>query len=828
MINREILKKYKCTPADWRKLLEQPDNQPSNPLLPLDKDKPPPELSKSDKLATFCRTIRSRVEAGRQYNLCNYRTYQALDLIWNSAFRQVNPTLMVEFIKNYKGRTTEEITSALKNLGLDPTGMWIEGPVDPKTGKPTQVLNEPVFLATNIPLVGAYLLIRLAKLFNDRNIIPFIKIESLINSDDDRTRCEVVTSRIETMAEQYGMRNTFRQAAFMMLLYSQAMQFTKEGWHFEQQCKFASEEDVARENAKEKPENKKPEDAPDSTYGETANGEPNGETKPKKKSLAVGDEMVYTVLEGLRYDLPHPARAYWDFAFPQWTLNTNTGCEYAGHWRVLKWKEIRDNPDFYNKTRVGWGVSPWWDNNLHFFQSVYNYCVMDWPKAVAPAELDAKDREAFLASNTLYNETHGEQSVVVTEHRERFIPKNVGLGDYEYPIWGRFVVAGDGTIVYAEPCCYNPVIVWRDNGDDRLTIDASLALKLMPFQDQVSNLLTQQILCARQNLMNLTFVEKNVVDEAALAKMENMGESHLRKHNFLLYDSKEFFKRFGPGGISQSVKPFESFKFPHMDTNGITLSIRTLLDLAERVLQFSSQEVAQAASHEQTKAEMDLIKQSSTNILKFTGHPVDDALGAQARQIYEALMAYGDDDFYASIPHETRLTQEDLKRLGITYVADPKKGDKKVFVRAKRSALVLWAFGHAPAPDDRKDNIEAARMMSEMIHLWFMNNEMGMAAMGPEQLIELANYIARLAGLPFERPLRNASMTTEQAKRQAMDSLKAMVDAVLTDVKKGMVPILEDIALIKQTLGLTNDPRIPDGGAPPGQGEATPAMAIPA
>lgn len=829
MVSKSVLEKYHCTPAEWRKKLEYPPTLLAGP----DHDKPPEELKPDEKLESLRRMIRSRVEAGRQHNLTNYRTYQALDTVWNSAFRQVTPTIMLDFIRNYDGKTTEEITSALKSMGLDSTGMWIDGTtMDPKTSKPTQILNPPVFTSVVIPLVSAYLLIRLAKLFNDRNINPFIKIESLINSVEDRTRCEVLTARIQTMVEQYGMVHVFKQALFMMLLYGQAMQFTLEEWHFEQQCKYASPEDVAREKAKTEtsPENGKPEDAPDSTYGETSGS--NGETKPaksetksKKKGLEVGDDFVYTVREGLRYTLPHPARAYWDFAHPQWTLNTDTGCEYAGHWRVIRWKEIRDNPDFYNKTRVSWGgQSAPWETNLQFFNSVYNYCVMDWPKAAAVAE-DAKDREALLAANSLYNESHGEQSVVVTEHREKIIPKNVGLGDYPYPIWARFLVAGDGTIVYAAPCCYQPVIVFRDNGDDRKTQDASLGLKLIGFQDQVSNLITQQILAARQNLANLTLVDKNVVPDSVVDKIQNLGERFIRGLNFFNYDSKALIKMFSGGAPSKAI---ESFRFPQLDTNGLILSIRTIIDLAERVLQFSSQEVAQAASHEQTKAEMDLIRQSSTNILKFTGHPADDGLATQARQIYEALMAYGDDDFYASIPYEKNLNQEDLKKLGITYVAEPSKSDKKVYVRAKRSALLLWAFGHAPAPDERKDNIEAARLMSELVRDWFMNNPVGLSALGPDQLVDMANHIAKLAGLPFDRPLRNASMTTEQQNQAAQQQLKSMADAVLTDVKKGMVPMIEDIAQIKQAIGMSNDPRIPPGGSAPGQGAPAPSMAIPA
>lgn len=798
MVTKAILEKHGCTPEEWRKKLEFPTAIGSSFLDP-EQEKPKTE---DERITRLRRRIRSRTESGRNYNFSNYRLYHALDIIWATAFNQVGPTVMLDVIKKYEGKSTEEITSALKSLGLDSAGMFIDGDKDPKTGAPTKLLNIPVFLSVTIPLVSAYLLIRRAKLFNDRNVKPFIKIESLINSMPDRTRCEVLTSRIQTMCEQYGYLHSFNQALFMFLLYGQCLQFTLEEWHFEQQKKYASEQDVAADKAKE-----------------------------KSSGLTIEAEMEYTVKEGLRFYHPHPTRTYFDPAHPLWTLNTGTGCEYAGFWRVLRWKEIDGTEGYYNKHRVSWGSDQFFATNLHFFNSVYNTCCMDWPSVNYPAECkEGKDREAYFASNAYYGESRGEQAVVVTEHREIINPKEDGLGDYDYPIWARFVIAGDGTIIYAAPCCYDPVTVLRDNGDDLRMQDASLGLKLIGFQDQVSNLISQFVYSAKQNLTNVTLVDQNVVDQNFLDKLQNLGESMLRKINFFKYDSKNLAMR----GLNQQ-KAFESHRFPQMDTNGIMQALKACIDLAERVLQFSSQEVAQAATHEQTKAEMDLIKDSTTNILRYTGFPVDDFLSAQARQIYEALMAHGDDDFYAVIPHDSKVTQEDLKKLGITYIEEPSKGDKKVMVRAKRSALILWAFAHAPAAQDRKDNIEVARMMSELIRDWFMNNPMGLAALGPDQLVDIANLISKFAGLPFERPIRNASHTTEQASQAAQEQLKSLVDQVLTDMKKGMVPIMQsvqqntaDIAQLKSALGIPENPNAAPtqpGAAAPGEVSPAPALA---
>src|SRR5688572_17978471 len=169
MVNREILKLYKCTPEDWRKKLEYAPGPPGGTAGPGILEPPPsrpveeapPINSQEEKLNRLRRRIRSRVEAGRQYNLSNYAPYKALDAIWGSGFRQVSPTVLMDTIKKCENKPTEEIESTLKSLGLDMSGIFVDE-LDPKTGKSTKVLNAPVFLSVTIPLVAAYLMIRRA------------------------------------------------------------------------------------------------------------------------------------------------------------------------------------------------------------------------------------------------------------------------------------------------------------------------------------------------------------------------------------------------------------------------------------------------------------------------------------------------------------------------------------------------------------------------------------------------------------------------------------------------------------------------------------------
>lgn len=793
MVSRSILEKHGCTPEAWRKELEYPGALPDALTSPADTEDAGKKTQR-EKIDRLRRRVRSRIKGGIDHNLLSYRTCYALDQIWEAPFRQVAPTLIASLQKRYGSE--EELKSALVGLGLNVDELLVDTEkTDPKSGEKIKALSIPTFFNIIVPLVRAYLQIRRAKIVNDRNLRPYIKYESAVNTAEERTKCEVLTSRIEVMSKQYDYLGTLNQAAFQMLLYGSVLQFTLEDWHFEEQLKYADQEDVKRFNEREAElKKKKP---------PTGNGEPhvNGDSpapiadsnpapadKDAKKKMIVGDEIKYTVREGLRYYHPHPTRSFWDMAHPMRTFNTDTGCEFAGHWRVLRWKEIKDNPDFYNKERVSWGQDAWWSSNTAFFNSVYNTCVMAWPTAVVPE--GTQDREKFLADNSVYNETHGDNSVIVTEYREKLVPKDNGLGTYPHPIWVRFVVAGDGTIIYAQPIPYRAVIAARDNGDERKTEDASLGLQLAPHQDLLSNLLSQFIYASKQNLINFTLVDEDLMPKGFFDTIKNKAESMLRGVNIFPFSSKQWQKKMIDPAKNTA---FYSHRFPALDTGGILNAMKLVIDLAERVLQFSNQEVAQAATHEQTKRELDIIHSATTNVLQYTGIPIDCMLEAQAVQLYEALMNFADDDFWAYIPSDHMLSREALAGLGITVVPGSYQKDKRLLVRAKKSPLMFWFFGMAPNHQQRSNNLEAARMISELVRDWFMNNPVGLAALGPDQLVDMANSIAKLAGLPLETPLRNAGMTTEEQNMASQQQLRAMVDEVLADVKKGSLDIMQDV-----------------------------------
>ena len=214
----------------------------------------------------------------------------------------------------------------------------------------------------------------------------------------------------------------------------------------------------------------------------------------------------------------------------------------------------------------------------------------------------------------------------------------------------------------------------------------------------------------------------------------------------------------------------------------------------------SSHEVAQAASHEQTREEVRNIASSTSSRLTFTATPVDIARDAWKRQLYLYLMAYGDEDFYAHIPSDNEINAEQLQALGFSYADPDAMVGKEKFrrVRAKRSklALPLYTFASTRDGEDRTSDREMATVMATFARD-LMQNPITAQAIGPDQAIDIANKIAYLAGLPRDFKIRNVGGSAEQMRAQAQEDLKRVAETVLQaadqHIAKSITPLLEEV-----------------------------------
>lgn len=771
MIDLQILEDYGLTHENLKSWFDEDPKTFS--ALPL---------KQQEAITQLRNHIRNRVQWGRDWNLANHQIYHALDLAWDAPFKQVSPTLIASLMGAEVGDDKSDVAKKLTGWGID-LSQVVEDVPDPKVkGKSIRRVNVPAFFQVFVPLVRAYVTIRWAKIINDRRLVPFFKFEPAIDTKQNRLKCDVITSRIELMSRQIGYFEVMKQSVFQMLHYGVCLQFPVEEWYSEEQ--FVR--DLAGENQPKAPaaEDQTTETVStvDGKVSTTSTETENAKRKIKTKKIVVK--------EGIRYHMPHPTRMFWDQAHRISTFNSDTGCEFAGYWRIMRFRDIYTNTAFWNRDLIPLGTGAWWDKAYTYFQTVYK-CTLNFPSpggtSAAGTEGSTKDREANLENRFYSGVNNLDHTVMLTEYFEKLVPKEHGLGDYPHPVWFRFVVCGDtGTVIYAAPLPYCPVVAYAYDADELREQNASLSLECLPFQDQFSNLLTQYLLTVQHNLTNLTMIDKDQVEDTIIDKIENSWAGRWVRRTIVRFSGRKSMK------AQQSVpNAAVSIGFQALDSNGIIQAMKIVLDTLERVLVMSSQEVAQAASHEQTREEVRHIAQQQSTRLQFSTTPVDLAGEAWKRQLYGGLMAYGSPEFYAQVPFETPLDKKIIESLGFTF-SDDKETDeerllhRKVRVNVKdKTAISLDSFASTRDGEDRINNIESAVAMATFVRD-IVAGPYG-AALGPDQFIALSNEIARLAGFPRDFKLVNKmpkEMVPGSAEHAAAakDQLMQMVQAVEAQV----------------------------------------------
>jgi hypothetical protein len=715
-----------------------------------------PRQEQSEKIQRLTERFRSRAQAGRDLNLETYQVFYAMDQAWDSCFKQITPTLLASLTD--KDLSQEGIDKILEQWGLNPRDV-IQEVADPKTpGKKINVVNAPAFVRIVPPLVLAYIKIRWARLTNDRKMIPLLKYSPVISDAYSRLKCDALTQRIEQMSRQMGYFETLKQEIFRVLLYGECIKFAVEEWYTE--CSIVEKDSPFKELEMVKIPVKGEEGLPDT------------EVEAKK----------IVVKEGLRYHLPHPTRTYYDRAHFPSTMNTDTGCKYAGYWKVVRWAQVMSTEGYYNLDIIGYEDFHKWFNSRRshsYWKNVLNGCSMDFPDSTVSKAGGSLDSENHVAN--WYSKDMADKPIVITEHFEKLVPKDNDLGDYPYEVWFRFVLAADDTVIYAAPLPGVPMTWTGYDFAEGRTHNASMALEILPFQDQFSNLLTQMLLTTRQNLANVTLMDSDVFDQSVIDKIKGWGEQWYRNVVNLVPVS---FKRAAGKQGSDLRQSVISHKFPLGNTSEMVQAMNSILDVLERVLVMSSQEVGQAASHEQTREEVKHISQNTSTRVTFTATGIDTSRDAWKKQLYVYLMAYGQDEFWAQVPMEEPIDEQKLAELGFTYASPYDDKTRKAHIKTlNKTAIAYESFASDRDGMDRVDDVETASAMTAFLEKIMANPDL-YAALGVDQIIAILNQIARFAGFPRDFKLVNTGQT--QAMRdEIMSAMQEMMGMLQQQIQQG-------------------------------------------
>lgn len=583
---------------------------------------PPPKIKKLIQL------LADRARDGKTACLREYRTIAAIDIAYEASFNQTTPTLVNNILS--QNLTVDETLKALSSWGLSEKTLFTDVTLD--NGQKAKMLNPPVFYTILIPIVKAYVRAMTARIYNERDQSPLLPINPLKQTIPNQIRAQIATDINQTISSWYGYPAVMREGIEQALKYGVALAFTKEEWHCEKQV-----------------------------FEDDGN-------QPK----------TVTVKEGLRYNFPHPTRMSYDLMHPLTTINTDTGCEHFEHWYVTRYGDILDNKMFWNRKSIWYGTN-WFQEPLagNYFNEVYP-CQFHFPNAPLTATRTREDKAAW------YSTSDRDKAIFITSEDIKLVPADWGLGDYKYPVWHRFLIAGDDCVIWAEPRAYTPVWFMGCDYSPNDAKTSSLALECIPWQDTLGNVLSQMVITAKQNLANFIFYDNQMVDKEDINKILSSGNRMYTSMNMVGFDSLKHAR----AGL-QVDKAFHPVQLGYHSIQEMLQMFTTTLNIMERVLQISAQDSGAAASHQQSKFELQQTGEASSNRVRFTASFIDDGIDAWKRQLFDAFSAYGDADITAEISAEIEELDKYLSELGFSITGRGKDngGNERISVRGKKQSL---------------------------------------------------------------------------------------------------------------------------------------------
>lgn len=650
---------------------------------------------------------------GTTMNLREWRAHHAVDLAYGVPFNQTTPTLVHDILS--RNLNAEQTLDALKDYGLSDQEMFMT--VQTEGGKEAKQINAPLLFQIALPIVKSYVQTVLGQIFNERNRSPLLPYNPLKQTDRNRVACEIWTDIVQTISTWYGYPEVYKQAIEQMLKYGIMLAFPLEEWHVDYQI---------------------------FDYGK-------------------GPEKV-TMKEGIRYTIPHPSCMYYDLKFPLTTLNTDTGIEFMGHRRIMSYGQILDNKLYWNRKEIFAGTN-WFKSPLagNYFTEIFP-CRFKFPHDhgfETRTDVLREDRAAWYR-----NANQRDDAVFVTEQFRKIIPVNYGLGNYKYPIWARFTLAGDDTVIYAAPCAFTPGWFMGYDYDQNTARTPSLALDLIPYQDHIGNILSQMVLTAKQNLDDTYFYDTNIINPTNIKQFQNLGERRYRSRNFIPFDSLN--RRMAQVNQKDAIFPVQT---QQRSINELQALIPTTLSIMERLLGIAAQEAGAQASHQQSKAEVSTVVGAGKNRRILTASSVDAAEDAWKRQLHAGYTNYGDGGVTAQVSADIDDLETHLKDMGFETL---QKGDDKVLVRGRKTGLKLEGFAASNQGPQQPNEKEVAQAILQGVQTLLGQEDLH-KEVGAKQLLKLIEQAVIMAGGPKDFRLQSqkkeANGKIDPAVQQAMNQL---------------------------------------------------------
>lgn len=677
------------------------------------------------------RRIQARVEEGITLSLKQWRAFAAVDLAWDST---IITKMQIPLLMYAQGKiNVERCVSLLKET---PNGSQYIIPGDGKDVK--DKVDVVRFVESEINLVRSVVLRRwAAQKVKYSNLWPYYKVESRSTGLVGKLRADLVSQRMDIMADQFGYRRHDGQVMLGGLLYGHAVDFPRCSWECDYQWR-ANKETGAAES--------------------------------------------YIEREGVGWFNPHPSRLYYDTNHPLSSINSDSGCSFVGFWDVMRFSDIEDDPYYFNKDTIGISGKFWGDGGLtnvykeYFTQ--YSYTIL----APQTGEVDpakANDRKATVG---FYNGNHRDASVFVTNHYEKIIPKDYNIGEYPFPVWTRFVVGSNNTVMYAEFLPSRPGSVLSINESDARSANVSMAMDVLQFQQHMTNLVNHlmsllQIESFKAIGINTDALEKKAVEDIRKQLNAEDWSSRPLIYEYSMVKMHEQLQDLTKSAIKDIVTISETRVAASISV--VFESMIKLMTLVERLISMSPAENGQPAPREISATEVTEIANTTSSVYSAISDDIDEFREGKKIIIYESLISCSKAPL--NLPVKDRYSLKTVRAAGLDVIASE---DEDFSGDVKRRTITgsIKALGHnfifsSRDGSERPVNTQAANTMVQLVGQVLAVPAVAQKV-GKEKLYEIFNEIFRMSGAGIDLNLQLEEGEDNSLGEDEIKQLAGLVDQI--------------------------------------------------
>lgn len=636
--------------------------------------------------------IRGRILEGQGRCARNFNAFATMDLAYASL--PIHP-LVSDLTKCAMGYISlEQCETNIAKLSPSSKNTLFER--DAK-GKAIGV-NFPKLIEVSHNLVHSLVTRRVAALATEvEQQYPLMKFDPYSNNQTEKLRGDVMTQLTEQMAGAYGYRDDYEESIRQASLYTTSFKFKANRWDVEKQTLEESEP------------------------------LPAGAKKAGRVAKTVLKERI--VREGVRFVIPHPSRVGIDISEPVAKLNNDCGPKWINHWEAVRVGDVLDNPDYWNKEALALDntLYTWFNTYASYFSQYYTGLCINLENAerinplcnapISAAALSlSNDRNAQIGA---WAQNYRDVGTILTQHYEKIIPKDFGIGTYESPVWVRFVMAANTTIVFSEIVGSCPASACSYNSSYGLLISPSFAMQAVQYQQMLTNHLTELSHVQAQGLVRIWALNTDGMSKEEIERVEmalkspdfsQLKDIVIKYKRKLLVDRAE-----DPRTITEKITQIRVETASK--TNEIFNNIVQTLAIAERLMFFSPQELGQVSPRTVTATEMKAVRDTTLGIRDFHLVGVKRQLNADKRIIHDSYMAFGSEDL--EVPVAERYEPDVIEAAGFEIVDDGtgKPPDGLYTIRGKKLGLLYNYTFTTKNTDDTPPEAQVAQGVAQVYEI---------------------------------------------------------------------------------------------------------------